>query len=509
MTNFRNSTQTEDVLDGTERDALSASTIVEAPTTLTGLGPVEEPPELELDAEPATLDGLAETLSIRSRKAPAPLPPRATRDYQPPTLLIPPPGSTSPAEPSALRSVWIKPEVTEVKPRSAPSDYAPAVARTGRPSQGGKPLRSESRTGQSDAPWSTNPSDEPSRSGTSLRTPLLAFVASVVATVALLAFVLMPKAGRLLVTAAGPGNAPIVSVGVLVDGREACTSVPCRVDGLSRGSHLVRVHALGYVSTADQAVAVRTGEDTVLHVNLANRDSASIDVRAAAAPGLRVSLDGSDRGPAPLTLRDLKAGPHTLRLAGSPRYAPFEQQIRLEPEQTVSVEPKLVPLVAVINVAAGRASLGARVEIIGGDLHQDLRNFPARLEVSPDATYLVRATRLGYLDYQTEVAFSDGALQRDVVIDLVWNAASGVKPEGLATSSLAPSPSSATSGTIGANSIPISNVLVDGRPAGPTPARIAVAPGQHSVVFVHPSLGRKSLNVVVSPGKSSVAAVRF
>jgi serine/threonine-protein kinase len=44
---------------------------------------------------------------------------------------------------------------------------------------------------------------------------------------------------------------------------------------------------------------------------------------------------------------------------------------------------------------------------------------------------------------------------------------------------------------------------------GATPVRAPLSSGQHSVVFVHPSLGKKTVSVDVSPGKSAVAAVRF
>jgi serine/threonine-protein kinase len=64
-------------------------------------------------------------------------------------------------------------------------------------------------------------------------------------------------------------------------------------------------------------------------------------------------------------------------------------------------------------------------------------------------------------------------------------------------------------GTLSANSIPISSVIVDGRPVGTTPVQIPAAPGTHSVVFVHPTLGRKNVTVEVTSGKPAIAAVRF
>jgi serine/threonine-protein kinase len=65
-------------------------------------------------------------------------------------------------------------------------------------------------------------------------------------------------------------------------------------------------------------------------------------------------------------------------------------------------------------------------------------------------------------------------------------------------------------GTLNINSLPASRVLVDGTPIGSTPKiDYAVSAGTHTITFVHPDLGKKSISVTVKPGQSSVAAVRF
>ncbi|MBN2714600.1 MAG: PEGA domain-containing protein [Deltaproteobacteria bacterium] len=77
----------------------------------------------------------------------------------------------------------------------------------------------------------------------------------------------------------------------------------------------------------------------------------------------------------------------------------------------------------------------------------------------------------------------------------------------------APSPP-ATAGSqpgfLTVNSIPSSEVLVDGIPRGKTPLlRIQAVPGAHSVILVHPQLGRKIKTVTVESGKTEVVTVRF
>jgi hypothetical protein len=64
-------------------------------------------------------------------------------------------------------------------------------------------------------------------------------------------------------------------------------------------------------------------------------------------------------------------------------------------------------------------------------------------------------------------------------------------------------------GTIKANSIPLSDVLVDGRVVGKTPTNVSAAPGLHTVIFIHPDYGRREVLVQVKPNQDAVAAVRF
>jgi hypothetical protein len=65
------------------------------------------------------------------------------------------------------------------------------------------------------------------------------------------------------------------------------------------------------------------------------------------------------------------------------------------------------------------------------------------------------------------------------------------------------------SGTLSITSIPPSNVVLDGRPLGPTPQEVSVSPGAHSIVFIHPTKGRKALRIEAAAGTRGVASVSF
>lgn len=270
----------------------------------------------------------------------------------------------------------------------------------------------------------------------------------------------------------------------------------------------------------------------------ASTGNAGLHVRAAVS-GLRVSIDGQDRGEVPLTLGGLPAGEVTLTIAGNPLYAPFTQTVKLEPDAVLTLEPKLVPLKAVIAIRPGDNAQGAFVEVVGGEKKQALFELPARVEVAPGKSYRVRATRRGYQDFETEVAFAQSEAEKEVRIHLEpataaaaiaatppraaapevaapprtgppANLAAAIAPPAQAAPVAPATPAPAVgTGTLNLNSIPISNVLVDGRPVGPTPRQIAVPPGKHSVTFVHPTLGRKSVTVNVAPGKTALAATKF
>jgi hypothetical protein len=207
--------------------------------------------------------------------------------------------------------------------------------------------------------------------------------------------------GAITVTVAGPNNAPVAGVRVLVDGSERCTSSPCQLS-IAAGTHFVRAEAPGFVGTADRAVSIERNGEATLHLAL-----------SAAEP------------PKPV-----ERTPEPLQAQPTPAPAP----VQLAPRDSHPSRP-------VAKLAAT----------------------PKPAESKPAA---------------------DPAPAQPVV-------ASG-------------------NGTLNINSIPVANVVLDGRPIGSTPILgLSVSAGPHTVVFVHPEQGRKATSVKVEPGKTATAAVRF
>jgi hypothetical protein len=56
----------------------------------------------------------------------------------------------------------------------------------------------------------------------------------------------------------------------------------------------------------------------------------------------------------------------------------------------------------------------------------------------------------------------------------------------------------------------VSKVVLDGKPLGSTPkVGVSVPAGSHTVTFIHPDLGKKSVTVQVKAGETKTAAVKF
>jgi hypothetical protein len=65
-------------------------------------------------------------------------------------------------------------------------------------------------------------------------------------------------------------------------------------------------------------------------------------------------------------------------------------------------------------------------------------------------------------------------------------------------------------GAVSLNSVPPSNVVIDGKPMGKTPLlHLPMAPGKHTIVFIHPDLGKRTQDITIKSGSISTAAVRF
>lgn len=191
----------------------------------------------------------------------------------------------------------------------------------------------------------------------------------------------------LVVTVAGPGDAPVTEANIFVDGARRCEASPCRVLDLGAGMHFVSVAAPGYDATSPRVVQLKDGEPSALHFQLVPDSSVA-------------------------TFSDVE---DVTSVVSAPPPAPA---VAPAPIVTAPPSPPKAPSVPVAPVTAF--------------------------------------------------------------------------------------------GQLNLNSIPVANVVVDGRPLGSTPkVGVRVKAGTRQVVFVHPEHGRLARSVTVAPGSARTVAVRF
>jgi hypothetical protein len=339
-------------------------------------------------------------------------------------------------------------------------------------------------------------------------------------------FLVAGKPGSLVVTVAGPGNKTVNGVEIFVDGeKKNCPVIPCRIPDLKPGTHLVKVAAAGYTPTADKAFTVTAGNEAVENVELA-RPSEGTGIKVASeGRGLKLLIDGKEIGPLPQEIRDMTPGDHTVRIEGGERYEPFEKTITVEADKLLTLEPKLKVKKGLATIKLGENADGADVTLVSGDERRPIPRFPLAIELETNGAYTLVATKRGFADYEKKIDFEDGEAEKTFVIDL---RAEGSAPEDLPAASRGSSGSarSAIAGAVGGGkpaaaapaagnavltfaSTPSSNVILDGRPLGPTPKTATVPAGRHTILFVHPEHGRKAKSVEVKAGQKATLKVSF
>jgi hypothetical protein len=204
-------------------------------------------------------------------------------------------------------------------------------------------------------------------------------------------------------------------------------------------------------------------------------DNAGLLVRVS-AKNLRVSVDGQDRGPAPMLITGLAPGSHSLTISG-PGYETFEQPVLLVQDQVSTIEPMLTP-------ASTRESEPSPIALEDLEPAPNAKSGAAANAAAPPA---VPATK-------------------PLAVVLAENLAAD-KVTAPATAPLPANPYE--NGKLNISSDPPAALVVDGRPIGKAPRTVDVPPGLHTVVFIHPTEGRRSVTVNVLPRRETSASVEF
>jgi serine/threonine-protein kinase len=363
---------------------------------------------------------------------------------------------------------------------------------------------------------------------------------ALVAVAAMAVFTFLPKKGQFKINVSAKNGATIGAVDIYVDGQKKCETTPCVVGELESGSKTIKVIAPGF-PPADTSEAVEAGREKVVFVTLESGSATPAPVgtqptsmgtlaglKIAGTEGektVRVIVDGSDKGTLPVDLKELPAGSHKIRFDGGERYERMEQTVDLAAGQTKDLgEIKLKVLKG--QVTLDIATTGVTVTLVKrGDkkvekkLTEQLQKNPLVIDTSEN--WRLVATKKGFDDFAQDLTFDDGQAERTIKIELVPTGKTAAappvpgpvpgptEPKAPPTAKPVEAPASG-SGTLNMNSIPVSRVVLDGKPLGSTPkVGVSVPAGSHTVTFINPDGTKKSVTVQVKGGETKTAAVRF
>ncbi|EYF03686.1 PEGA domain-containing protein [Chondromyces apiculatus] len=378
---------------------------------------------------------------------------------------------------------------------------------------------------------------------------------ALLAVAGLVVFQLLPKKGDLKIDVKAPAGVTIAKAEVFIDGQKQCDTVPCVVRGLEAGSKAVKViapdlppqDATGVVEGSKESLVLVDFMSAVPAVTAKPAPVVVAQVTGVKIPstqsGVKVFVDGEDKGTLPQEFA-LPPGSHKLRFEGGDRYEKREETVEVTQGQLKEVSN------VALKVLKGQVTLelgtdGAVVNLVNTKgtekrLPDTLwKTPPVKLDIDPSEGWRLVAKKQGYDDFTQVLSFDDGQAEKTVRIELLEagktplavtggapvSQASGQIPSTGSTSAPSepkepkepkaaePAPTAQASsgqGTLNINSIPVSKVVLDGRPLGSTPkVGVSVSAGSHTVIFIHPELGKKSVTVSVKGGETKTAAVKF
>jgi PEGA domain-containing protein len=254
-----------------------------------------------------------------------------------------------------------------------------------------------------------------------------------------------------------------------------------RIDGAVRGTtplsvtvpagaHSVTVHQ--GTNQKQLPITVATGEVTAYHLTWPEAPAPAVSEVGSLSvtsdiPGGQVTIDGEDRGAAPLTVRNLTPGQHrvVVRSGGNT----YNRTVQIEAGTTASL----------VFGGSGAAQFGS-VSV-----------------TTPVAVQVFEGQRLiGTSDIE-KIMLGTGDHDLELVSESVgFRASRKVRVSANQTSTIA---LDMPKTQVSINALPWAEVVVDGTRVGETPlGNVAMALGPHEIVFRHPQLGERRMTTMVT-----------
>jgi hypothetical protein len=356
-------------------------------------------------------------------------------------------------------------------------------------------------------------------------------------------FFLMPRQGTINITVTDAKGGSPDKVTVYVDGKEECGTTPCVVKRES-GAHVIKITANGYETPDPKSVGVDNGKEASVSFLVSKAGASATGLKAASATqGLKLYVDDELVGSLPQEVRTLTPGDHKVKISGGDRYATMEKTITVAKGEMLDLSN------VALKVLRGKATIdsqapGAKVYIVSGTDRREVTKLPLPVEIDTSKSWVLEATQFGKHDFKQPIVFEDGQAEKNFMVSFDVKAPpvapvvnpggggggttvpnGGGRPTGggggTATTAEPKTTATAPAGgggeaasgtaTLNINSIPGSNVVLDGKPIGPTPKLgVSVSAGSHTVKFINTEQNlSKSVSVSVKGGETKTVAAKL
>lgn len=267
--------------------------------------------------------------------------------------------------------------------------------------------------------------------------------------------------------------------------------------------------------------------------------------------GVRLRLDGKEVGTLPLEVKNIRPGEHALEFSVDDHYATETMQVSLAPNETRELAAVFLKVVRGIASFDVRTE-GATLALWSGDQRRILSDPSRPIEVDTSRPASLEISKPGYQTVREPLIFEEDA-KKTFVVQVGPRESSAVavaeakprrdnrvasldapalpprssiareprprvereSPPVKAEAAPRPEPADKTVETAGGNcsfnfnSLPPSNVVLDGRPLGQTPKMgVPVPPGTHNAMFVNGD-DTKRVPVACKGGEKKTVAIRF
>lgn len=138
--------------------------------------------------------------------------------------------------------------------------------------------------------------------------------------------------------------------------------------------------------------------------------------------GIRLSVDGVDRGPLPVEIHDLQPGEHKLAFGDGNRYAHAEKSIVVRGKEAIdlgTIALKVLRGTITFHLGTPDAQVFLSCECRGKNARKVIPRFPLKIDFNdPDEHWVLTAMKDGHEALYLPVSFDDGVAEKQLTITL-------------------------------------------------------------------------------------------